>query len=225
MKTRVTEVLDYLIEPELLAWMLRTSKAKREAASTEALIIGSYVDLHIQLDLKQAYPQIVAPVVEAQVQHIPEHLCQRTDNCIGAWEKFKLRRPDIVASIVRIQPELEVDGIIGHPDFECETTDRWGIIDVKTSRTVYPKNWTQTAKYTDLKARSYHTDKYMRKQRFLGVLRLDKETGEPFYTEIEDESQIAYEVRIFEAHRRLYDHNVRVREFIRQQLEREVLGV
>lgn len=214
--THVTEVLDYLTEPELLNWMLRTSKAKREASSNEALAIGKEVDKLIQTDLFPTLLTTSPPTLAAP-------LAAKVDSCMKAWAEFKAVYPDIVAGIKSVQDELAHGGIVGHPDLFYEDDNRWGIIDVKTSQTMYPRYWTQTAKYTDLKRMSFHTDHYIRKPRFIGVLRLDKESGRFHYASIEVEAAIQYEVSVFEAYRVAYAHNYKLREIIRSQLELEVL--
>ena len=61
--------------------------------------------------------------------------------------------------------------------------------------------------------------------RFIGVLRLDKESGIPDYKEIDDEEYIRYEVSVFNAYKVAYEHNVKNREQIRRMLEEEVLNV
>src|SRR3990167_1692075 len=214
MSKHVTEILDYLTEPELLAWMLRTSKANREAMSQDSLAIGSYVDLIIQRDLFPARPTDDLP------QPTPAQQVSIT-NCVNAWNKFKIDRPDITACIKDIQVELEHGDIVGHPDIFYEEDSRWGIIDIKTSRTMYPRYWTQIAEYTELKCLADY--KYVDKPRFIAILRLDKESGLYHYAEIADEAQIAYEVGVFNAYRMAYDHNFNSREFILSQLEMEII--
>jgi len=163
------------------------------------------------------------PSITKPQQTIPASLAISIENSMKAWGQFKQDRPDIITGIKAIQVELEHDGMLGHPDAFFEDDNRWGIIDFKTSRTMYPRYWTQTAQYTELKRFSHHLDTYIRKPRFIAILRLDKETGKPHYLEICDEGQIAYEVGVFGAYRVAYEHNQRCREFIRQQLELEIL--
>lgn len=211
MSVSVTTVLDYLTEPELLAWMLRTSKPKREAMSEESKTIGSLVDVLIQKDLfPEKFPASETILTDP-----------KAIRCMRAWIEFKTARPDIILGIKGIQLELEADGVIGHPDVYFEDANRWGIIDVKSSRSIYPKYWVQTAKYFDLAKRLKHPED--NKPGFIAVLRLDKETGEFHYSEIEDEDMIAYEIGVFEAYKVTYEHAFTNREFLRKQLEMEVL--
>ena len=222
MPFRVTEIIDYLTEPELLAWMLRTPKAKREASSKDSLLIGTRVDLLIQESLFPPSPSLSTLSQPLPQEFLPEHKIA-ISSCMNAWEKFKVDRPEIVAGIKSIQTEFEHDGIIGHPDIYYEDASRWGIIDVKTSRTMYPRYWTQTAKYTDIAKPSRHPEDT--KPRFIGILRLDKESGNYHYMEIDDEEQIKYEISVFQAYQIAYMHNSTQREFIRQQLEQELINV
>ena len=213
MNRSVTEILDHLTEPELLSWMLRTPKAKREAKSDDSKTIGTIVDNLIRKDLFPNTPILV------ELKPLAKHE-EAIGNCMKAWGIFKLERPDVISGIRGIQEELIHDGIIGHPDIYFEDAVRWGIIDVKTSKTIYPKYWTQTAEYSELKRLML---RILNKPRFIGVLRLDKESGKPYYLEITDEDQIQYEVRVFESYRVTYEHAFKNREFLRQQLELEVL--
>ncbi len=217
--THVTEVLDYLTEPELLAWMLRMSPKKRETISEESKAIGTRVDLLIQRDILPPSSSGEASALSP----LPPGLEAQVASCIAAWGVFKEARPDIIRGIKDIQIELQQDGIVGHPDIFYEDSEKWGIIDVKSSKTMYPKYWTQTAIYTELKRLSYHFDTYLKKPRFIGVLRLDKESGKPYYLEINNEAVIQYEVGVFNAYRVAYEHAFKNREFIRQQLEGEII--
>lgn len=220
--TRVTEILDYHTPPELLSWMLRTSKPKREASSQDSLAIGTIVDLLIQVDItkKEYFNADEVAILDLRDKYkIP------VDNCMRAWDQFKKEHPEIVSNITEIQPELVYKDVMGHPDLVYSSKDRWGIIDVKTSKTVYPKYFTQTAEYADM----YRWTKLLGPQEgiarpyFIAILRLDKESGKYFYQEVSDESLIEYEIGVFEAYKVAYEHSFKNREFLRQQLELEVL--
>lgn len=192
----VTAVLDYLTEPELLAWYIRMGKAACKKIGDEALQVGKTVDKMIQEDIKgEGYllPGEDAPII----------------NCMGAWEKFKLAHPSYVASIIAIQEEVIEGEIVGHPDILLADQ----VDDIKTSRAIHPRHWTQTAKYAG-----------MAKKSKIGILRLDKETGE-FEYKVQGKDVIEYELRVFDAYLVAYRHNTIIREIIRKQLEMEVLGV
>lgn len=199
----VTEVLDYLTEKELLGFFLNNSKAKREAISKEALRIGSDVDRLIQLDIKGE--RVEAPT--------DPKVC----NSFLAWRLFIADHPEFKSHVLSIQEELRQGELIGHPDIIYEDEDVIGVIDIKTSRAIYGKYWLQTAKYLDMTGR--------KGARFIAVLRLDKETGKYEYSYQTSEDFISYQIKVFNAYLEVYYHNYNLREVLRSQLEREVLGV
>lgn len=200
--TRVSEVLDYLTEPELLKWFRNNSKAKVEAIGKEALRVGNIVDQLVQDDIRNNGYLLVGE--EPQIR-----------SCMMAWELFKKEHPKFVGSIRSMQDELIRGDIVGHPDFIMED----GIIDLKTSKSIQPRHWTQTAKYLHLK---WGEDI---KNKFIGVLRLDKESGLYEFKMINVEDYIRYEISVFEAYWVAYQHNVKNREQIRGQLEEELLAI
>ena len=192
---RVTEILDYLTEPELLAWYIRMGKAACKKISDTSKSIGTAVDLMIQQDIKkQGY---------AVVTGTPE------ESCMNAWEKFKHDNPSFISSILSIQTELNDGEIVGHPDIITINQ----IVDIKTSRAIQPRHWTQVSKYAQ-----------MAKKPKVAILRLDKETGNYEFKE-QGQEVIDYELGVFNAYLVAFKHNTIIREIIRQQLEMEVLGV
>ncbi len=193
---RVTQVLDYLTEPELMAWYLRTGKAACKKISDEALRIGTAVDKMIQEDIKgDGY---LCPAEDTPIE-----------NCMAAWEKFKLAHPTYISLITGFQNELTDGEVVGHPDIILADQ----IDDVKTSRAIQPRYWTQTAKYAQMAGKNN-----------IGILRLDKETGNYEY-KVMGKQVIDYELGVFNAYLVAYKHNTTIREIVRQQLEAEVLGV
>ena len=224
---RVTEIIDYYTEPELLAWKLREGPAKCEKISQEALMIGTVVDGYIK----------------AKLQH--ETYILSTDNpavfsCLEAWEHFREDHPELVASITGIQTEVSKDEVIGHPDLEItqrvphpimgtytaldeQPIMRWGIIDIKTSKAIQPKYWTQVAAYWWLKGQQTpHLSPF---NSFIAILRLDKKTGQYEYQEITDIETLRYEVEVFQAYLTTYQHGQKIREIMRQLREQEALDV
>lgn len=193
---RVTQVLDYLTEPELLAWYLKTGKATCKKISEAALRVGTIVDKLIQDDIKDG--GYLLPGEDEPIS-----------NCMTAWEKFKKDWPLKIKTIESIQPELTDGEIIGHPDIVTE----WGIIDIKTSRAIQPRYWTQTAKYAQMAGKPK-----------IAILRLDKELGIYEFKE-QGQEVIDYELGVFNAYLVAYKHNTTIREIVRKQLEAEVLGV
>ena len=197
----VTTILDYLTDKQLLGWIENNSKAKRKAISEEALRIGTEVDLLVQQDIKEG--GYLLPEGDSKVE-----------SCMMAWEKYKEAHPSFMKSIISIQNELIMGDIVGHPDIIVERDGCYGIVDIKTSRSIYPRYWVQTAQYSEM---------FGKTPRFITVLLLDKETGLWNYQEIRDESAIQYEVSVFNAYYEVYKHSFNNREIIRQQLELEVV--
>lgn len=196
---RVTEVLDYYTEPDLLRWMQRVGKAKAERISREAIDIGTIVDQCIQDEVRTG-------------SYRYKDNNQAVLNCLGAWKSFKKEHPGFLEEIISIQDELTDGKVVGHPDLVMT----WGIVDVKTSSGIRPKYWTQTAKYLHM---SRHKGKGA-----LAVLRLDKKTGEYEYRKIDDQEYVDYEIRVFEAFLMTFKHGQENREVLRQQLEEELLN-
>lgn len=202
----VTEILDYLTEPELVRWIENNSKAKRKSIRDEALRVGTAVDLLVQQDIKEGgylVPEGDLPI----------------ENCMVGWELFKKEHPEFVSSVIEMQIELKQGELVGHPDFVIEN----GIIDLKCSSGIRPKYWTQVAKYYDMR----WTDKIiMENCGTIGIIRLEKmEKKEPKYEYILNNNReyINYEIEVFGAYYVAYLHAFKNREMIRQQLEEEKL--
>ena len=232
----VTEVLDSLTEKELLGWMLREGKATCEKISQEALRVGTLVDLLVQADVKGTPPPVYLPTDTPVV------------NSLQAWQRFKEDHPMFLSTVTGIQTELTDGEVVGHPDLEITepstrqfsdvplsdhiemrtggittyTPGRWGIVDIKTSKAIMPKHWTQVAKYADLTGRPILSST---PPAFIAILRLDKLTGLYEYKEITDLSTIHYEIGVFDAYLTAYQHGQRIREVMRQLAETETLDV
>ena len=194
---RVTEVLDHLMEPELFKWHIRLGKAACKKISDEALRVGSAVDALVQQDIKEGG------------YLIPEG-DQSIENCMQAWELFKIEHPLFVDSVKEMQTEVKQGDVVGHPDFIHQD----GITDLKCSSSIRPKYWTQTAQYGKMR---------FGVPQFIAILRLDKVTGLYEYRRIEDVDYIRYEIGVFEAYLMAFRHASKNREMLRQQLENEVI--
>ena len=202
----VTQVLDALVEKELLNWIEKNSKAKRKAITDEALRVGTEVDLLVQQDIKEG--GYLLPEGDSKIE-----------SCMTAWEKFKKDHPNFISGIKDIQLELKQGEIVGHPDI---ITRDGGVVDIKTSRSIYPRYWLQVAQYSEmLKSNPDYFGKLS--DRYIAVLCLDKESGNYTYQEMKDEAHIQYEVSVFNAYYKVYKHAFNNREIIRQQLELEVV--
>jgi len=207
---RVTDVLEYIKEPELVKWMLKTPAKKRDAIRDEAFRVGTLVDELVRQDIGEG-------------GYLMPEGDEAAANCMRAWEDFKRAYPLFVPQVKEMQVLLEdkENEVTGHPDFVVERDGEWGVIDLKTSSGIRPTYWTQTAEYSEMvRKRDERTQ-----SRFIGVLRLDKKEGTWEYKEIADETVIRYEVEIFRSMLMLYRHGESVREVLRKQLEDELLGV
>jgi predicted RecB family nuclease len=206
---RVTDVLGYIQEPELVNWMLKTPAKKREAIKEEAFRVGTLVDELVRQDCVEG--GYLMPEGDASAL-----------SCMTAWEEFKKSYPAFVESVVETQTLLEDkdNEITGHPDFIIRRANDWGVVDLKTSSGIRPTYWTQTAEYSEM----VRLSRGWNHPRFIAVLRLDKKEGVWEYKEIADESVIRYEVEVFKAMLMLYRHGESVREVLRKQLEAELLG-
>ena len=209
---RVTEILDYLKEPELVNWYRNNSRKKCDEISQRAIRIGTEVDLLVQRDIRDG--GYLLPEGEEAIT-----------NCMRAWEKFKKDCPSFVGDVKEIQIELRDGELVGHPDFVMERERSYGIADLKCSRSIQPRYWTQVCQYLKM----YQIDRIANlkvippKTYFAGILRLDKEIGDYEYKEIVNFDYIHYEQEVFKAYEVAYYHNMKNREQIRLMLEKEML--
>lgn len=213
--TSVTQILEYFTEPHLVAWYRRKGFTACDKISEEAKRIGKVVDAIIQANLKgtslewdHANPQIV--------------------NCINAWSRFKETHPLFCSQVVGIQEELVEGELVGHPDLIVQEPGRWGIVDVKTSKAIYPRYWVQTGKYWGMKQQQRAVADPIegcRTPSFIAVLRLDKEDGDYEYQELTDLTILEEQVRVFQSYYHIYQHGMAMREVLRQLVESEVLDV
>ena len=199
---RVTQVLDYLTEPELLNWFITKGKTACKKISEESLRIGTLVDGLVQQDIKEH--QYLVPNGELAVS-----------NCMKAWEEFKKDNPGFISEVQSIQMELSNGEIVGHPDI----LTKYKVLEIKTSRSIMPKHWTQVCQYSRMANKS-----------IVGIIRLDKETAKPEHKEFSNNNLtqdgipfIDYENSVFDSMFFLYKHNQTVREIVRKQLEAEVI--
>ena len=207
----VTEVLDSLTEQELLRWMLTTPKAKREQISQEAMNVGHVVEDIIYADIRGTGILPTAPPTPIPVL-----------NCLQAWQRFKEQHPTFCADVTGIQTEYTLGEIVGHSDLEVTDARGWGIVDIKCSGAIYPKYWVQVCQYAWMKNMGLNG---FGNPAFVGILRLDKKTGQFDYQEITDWQTMRYEQLVFEAYYTVYRHGEKVRERLRLALEKEVLDV
>ena len=113
-----------------------------------------------------------------------------------------------------MQEELTYQDILGHPDFRLLRDMQRGIVDLKCATAIRPSYWTQVAAYSWLWSPEAQID-------FLGILRLDKITGDYEYKELSDPTEILYERDVWMSYLSLYRHRQRVAERSRIESEQE----
>ena len=204
----VTQVLEAFPEADLIAWKLRVGAKQAGAISREALRVGTVVDQMIQQEFRQQ-------TVEVPFSDLP------VLNAWGAWQLHKKRNPGFFLSITAIQEELTDGEIVGHPDLTCTRDGGWGTVSIKCATRIRPIYWTQEAAYALLRGIQYPSLGF---PRFLGILRLDKQTGQPEYQELTDPTEIRYEMEVWRYYLALYQHREVVKARTIGQQEEEVLG-
>ena len=204
----VTQVLDALPEAELIEWKLRVGTKQVQAISQEALRVGTGVDHLIQRQFRQQ-------TLDLPINDLP------VLNAWSAWQLWNEQHPTFFASIVTIQEELTDGEIVGHPDLTCVREGGWGTVSIKCAARIRPYYWTQEAAYALLRGVQYPTLTF---PRFLGILRLDKQTGQPEYQELTEYKDIRYEMEVWRHYLALYDHRERVKARTINQREQEALG-
>ncbi len=125
--TRVTTVTDFFQEPDLVEWKLKKG-AEAKKLSKQAMKIGSEVDAAIkQFVLTGSYGKV--KTVEAA-------------SCLDGFKRWhEDYKPDLTLGVRFYNDEYM---ITGEPDLILDGR----IIDIKCSRSVYPKYHLQTAAYS-----------------------------------------------------------------------------
>ena len=208
----VTQIIDTFPEKELTEWKIRVGKAKSEAVSQEALAIGSLVDKAIQKEIKSGKREL-------ELKGSTEAITQAVQTCLQGWQIFKQQHPEFVPTITRIQYELTYEDLMGHPDFEREEKG-WGFDDLKCASQIRPSHWTQVAGYAWLKQMQFK----LGPPAWLGILRLDKVSGQPEYVQLTEPKEIQYEIEVWNHYRALYGHRERVAERNRILKEEEAMN-
>lgn len=206
---RVTQVLEYFPEPKLVEWQLRVGKAQADRVGEEARRIGTLVDSIIQMDLRRGALEI--PANEPEVE-----------SALVAWMKWRALNEPVIRAVKHVQLELIQGEIVGHPDIvvEDEPTRSFGIIDVKAASMIRPNNWTQVAKYGAMYAELHRPGWSW----WTGIIRLDKERKDYEWMQMRDENMLDYEVDVFEAKLLAMQHEQRVKDWMREQKEEEMMN-
>lgn len=143
---RVTQPLDYFINPSLVDWKLRVGKAEAGKISRAAMKVGTRVDELIKTG--------EAPIVKDK----PEvHSAHR------AFKKWvEVYKPESIVVQTRSNRECEGVELSGEPDIMALDT----LIDIKCAGRISLSYWLQLAAYAWLKDWTGN----------IAVLRLDKKT-------------------------------------------------
>lgn len=134
-KIRVTEVLDYFPEPELVSWKINVGKRNAYLQSKKALKVGTRVHELIHQEFTKG------------VYKFKKDDCNEVRNCLSAWDKFK---EHYNPKIISMEEEIQDDIVVGHRDAVVMINDVKYIIDFKTSSALRSKYWIQVAKYYGL---------------------------------------------------------------------------
>ena len=154
--TRVTEILGYFQEPQLVDWRIRVGNKEARRISTMTAKTGTRVHELIYNEWKEGmYKLKKADSLEVR-------------NCMQGWEQFK---KDYSPTIHNMEYEVmhEVESIVGHIDMLATIGIKKCIIDIKTSGNIRSKHWLQLGAYYSLASESSIEE--------VAVLRLDRNLG------------------------------------------------
>lgn len=157
---RVTAVLDYFITADLMKWYQRVGMREAKARQKSAKTIGTRVHNLIHQHHQKGYWKLTP------------HDTVSIRNCIEAYKRwYATEKPEIWNMEARCQSDKYM--VAGTIDMVTRDT----MIDIKTSERIYPHYWLQVAMYEHMKS-------YGMRSPTLGILRLDKFTGEYEYKKI-----------------------------------------
>lgn len=155
---RVTRVLDYFLDPGLMETERGLGLDELKKRGRAACKIGDRVDELCREDWENN-----------------KYRLKKTDgfdvtSCMRAWECWKRDYPEDFKAIREAQTKVWIEewGVAGKRDFV--QTD--GILDIKTSKEIYPRYWIQVT--------VYNKEERLPHRR---ILRLDKNLGEYEYKE------------------------------------------
>ena len=160
---RITSVLDYFAPPQLVDWKMKLGKFASSKVSKEAKKVGTRVDGLIKTHIITGKDKLTANDGQAVVNCYKGYLQYTKDYS----PKFECVDKTLFWDELRVAGTLDL----------LHTTD--GVIDIKCSESIRKNYWIQVAMYT--KMLSLSNGKLYDK---MGVLRLDKLTGEYQYKNI-----------------------------------------
>ena len=150
--TRVTSILDFFMEPGLVAWKIKVGAREARRISTMAKNVGSRVDMLIKTGSKPASKD-----------------SSEVKSCYEGYTKWYA---DYKEPIIKVCQRLYDDDrqITGEPDIFLPTLNT--LVDIKCSGRINLKYWLQLAAYASM---------MMPHPTMLAVLRLHKSIGEYEY--------------------------------------------
>lgn len=229
-RARVSDVLSYFEEPFLVKWKLKMAITDPVQLTEygDALIDGTIVDLIVQKDLNgmDYKAHEFNPSTPIQVKMKTPTYKEVVTNCMKAWEKFKIEKPQVYERLKQfkhnMQRELVLGDLVGHPDFILDDE----VIDLKTSKSVSKSHWMQTSQYA-LMHDSQRLDSWQFNQsncriQKISILRLDKLTGDYEYKTLE-EPFITFWQRKFQARYEAFCEDKEFANMMQTKLEGEKL--
>ena len=219
----VTEVIEHTTEPHIVKWYRAKGFTACDKISIEAKRIGSLVDGWIQEDVRQE-GRYEPTLPQRQLEFMQTGLAPAEWRCWESWLSFKRDHPAFLESVVGVQEELQEGELVGHPDLIVQDATHWGIVDIKTSKQVTARHLVQVGKYWSMKRHQMaQADPIAgcRLPSFIAILRLDKESGQYEYFQVEDEQVIREQVIVFNAYYRIYQHEAQVRALKQLKAEAE----
>lgn len=172
---RVTSVLGYFLEPELVDWKIRVGKREANRISRAATKIGTRVHESVERILKGE------DVKDSKAAGAFEF-----NNCIGAFRKFASDY-ELETEEMEVEVVSEELGVVGHYDWLGKVNGKFMLLDWKTSRAINSKYWVQVNTYAYLAGF---------RDISVGIVRLDKNLGEYEFQSMKFEMEY---VDVFEA--------------------------
>ena len=174
---RITQVLDYFIEPGLVEWKMRVGKKESNLISKRAMAIGTRVDEIIKTGGLYKWNSKDSKEVE---------------NCVVAFCKWKeIYEPKSITPCTRLYATINGVDVTGEPDLMVDDV----LVDLKCSSKINLKYWVQVNMYRYLELYApkivtvnssgvlanttvtTNTDYYNSPTQKVGILRLDKVTA------------------------------------------------
>jgi len=161
---RVTEVLNYFLEPWVLDWTLKVGKKEANRIKKESMKIGTRVDEIIKKECVES-------------SHIPTQYkkeSQEVQNCLIAYRKWAdVYKPKSIIPGTRLNAVVDGVAVTGEPDLFVDDV----LVDIKCSSKISPSYWVQVNVYKYLQVKQWSDPSAEMVKGKVAILRLDKVTG------------------------------------------------